>query len=139
MQIPTNQRRRRGFRPVSEVNVTPLVDVMLVLLIIFMITAPMMTVGIKVDLPQTNAPALVDQSTPVVVTLKADGTLYIQETLTPLDALSARLDAVTHHKKDTKIYLRADKTISYGQAMDVMAALAAAGFIKVALIGEQKN
>jgi biopolymer transport protein TolR len=104
-----------------------------------MITAPMMTVGVKVELPQTSAPAINDQTEPLVVTLKPEGSLYIQETLTAPDALVARLKAITFNKKETKIYLRADKTILYGKVMEIMGLLAEGGFTKVALIGEQKK
>jgi biopolymer transport protein TolR len=121
----------------SEVNVTPLVDVVLVLLIIFMITAPMMTVGVHVDLPQTCAAPIQDQIEPLVVTLQANGKVYIQETETPMDGLIARLQAITQNKPDTKIFVRADKKIAYGEVMEMMGTISAAGFHKVALIAEQ--
>jgi biopolymer transport protein TolR len=128
--------RGRRFRPSGEVNVTPLVDVMMVLLIIFMISAPMMTAGVKINLPQSCAGAIADESEPLVISINRDSKIYLQETQTPLDGLTPRLQAITRNKLDTKIFIRADKDIEYGKVMEVMGMIAAAGFSKIALISE---
>ncbi len=130
-------RRKPGsYRPMSEINVTPLVDVMLVLLVIFMITAPLLTVGVPVDLPKTEAASLTDSDKPLVITVKTDGTIFIQEIETPLEKLVPRLQAVTGANSDVKIYIRGDKQIAYGEVMAVMGAVSAAGFKKVSLLAE---
>jgi biopolymer transport protein TolR len=128
--------RRSGYRPMSEINVTPLVDVMLVLLIVFMVAAPLLTVGVPVDLPQTQAPAINEQKEPLVITLNAAGQLYIQETEVPDDGLVARLKAITNNNPNASIYVRGDKTINYGRVMEVMGMVGSAGFTKVSLIAE---
>ena len=128
--------RRSAYRPMSEINVTPLVDVMLVLLIVFMVAAPLLTVGVPVDLPQTQAPAINEQKEPLVITLNAAGQLYIQETEVPDDGLVARLKAITNNNPNASIYVRGDKTINYGRVMEVMGMVGSAGFTKVSLIAE---
>ena len=128
--------RRSSYRPMSEINVTPLVDVMLVLLIVFMVAAPLLTVGVPVDLPQTQAPAINEQKEPLVITVNATGQLYIQETEVPDDGLVARLKAITNNHPNASIYVRGDKTINYGRVMEVMGMVGAAGFTKVSLIAE---
>ncbi len=122
----------------SEINVTPLVDVMLVLLIIFMVTAPLLTVGVPVDLPQNDAPAINEQTEPLVVSIDGQGRLYIQETQIKSADLVPRLKAITKasKKSDQRIYVRGDKKIAYGKVMDVMGMISAAGFDKVALVAE---
>mgnify|MGYP005636016793 CR=1 FL=1 len=120
----------------SEINVTPLVDVMLVLLIIFMVTAPLMTVGVPVDLPKTDAARLTDQVEPLTVSIDKKGKIFIQETETALEDLSARLTTVTQNNLETKIFIRGDETLEYGHIMEVMGAISAAGFAKVALLAE---
>ncbi len=122
----------------SEINVTPLVDVMLVLLIIFMVTAPLLTVGVPVDLPQSDAPAINEQTEPLVVSIDGQGRLYIQETQIKSSDLVPRLKAITKasKKSDQRIYVRGDKKIAYGKVMDVMGMISAAGFDKVALVAE---
>ena len=126
-------RRRR--RPVmSEINVTPFVDVMLVLLVIFMVTAPLLTVGIPVNLPQTRAEPLSNPDEPIVVTINDKGEIYLQETTIADDALVARLEAITENKPDTKIFVRGDKKIDYGRVMQVMGLIKSAGFTQVALV-----
>jgi biopolymer transport protein TolR len=139
---PAKRRSRRrggggGYRPMAEINVTPMVDVMLVLLVIFMITAPLLTAGIPVNLPQTKAEALSEPTEPLVITVNAEGKLYLQETEVPLESLVARLQAITQNKPDTKIYVRGDKAINYGRVMEVMGLVKGAGFAQVALIVEQ--
>ena len=127
---------RRKANIVAEINVTPLVDVMLVLLVIFMVTAPLLTVGVPVDLPKTNASAINEKDDPLTVTVDAKGILYLQETPLELEALIPRLVAITGSNPEARIYVRGDKNISYGQVMEVMGAINAAGFTKVALISE---
>jgi len=131
--------RRGGSRrrpTMSDINVTPLVDVMLVLLIVFMVTAPLMTVGVPVDLPKTAAASLNDKVEPLTISLDAKGRIFIQETEISQDQLVPRLKAITASKPDTAIYVRGDKGINYGRVMEVMGQVAAAGFQKVSLIAE---
>lgn len=128
--------RRRAARPMSEINVTPMVDVMLVLLIIFMVSAPLLTAGVHVDLPQSNATPLTSKEEPLVLTLKLDGTLYIQETAVDPQDLIPKLEAITKEKKDTKIYIKGDKGLAYGKIMEIMGNINGAGFEKVALLTE---
>ena len=127
---------RRSYRPMSEINVTPFVDVMLVLLVVFMITAPLLTVGVPVDLPKANAPLLQGQDEPLTITVDAGGTIFIQETEVALDDLVPRLVAITDRKADTRIFLRGDQGINYGRVMEVMATIGSAGFTKVALVAK---
>ena len=127
---------RRSARLVSEINVTPMVDVMLVLLVIFMITAPMLTVGVPVDLPKANATVMNEKEDPLTITLDAKGTLYLQETALELPVLVPRLVAITGSNPEARIYVKGDKGISYGRVMEVMGAISSAGFKKVALISE---
>lgn len=122
--------------PMSEINVTPMVDVMLVLLIIFMVAAPLLTVGVPVNLPQTKAAPLNEKTEPLAVTIKADGQVYIQDTVVVLEELAARLQAITENKPDTRIYVRGDHSLDYGRVMEVMGLITSAGFTKVALITE---
>jgi biopolymer transport protein TolR len=133
--------RRRHYRPMSDINVTPMVDVMLVLLVIFMITAPLLTVGVPVDLPKTNASAINKPDEPLVISVDAKGRVFIQETETALDELVPKLVAITRAKrnKETRIYVRGDRSIAYGRIMQVMGMMSAAGFTKVALIAEMND
>ncbi len=128
--------RGHRYRPMSEINVTPLVDVMLVLLVVFMITAPLLTVGVPVDLPETEAAQLSDRDEPLVVTVDAEGKVHIQETEVDLDRLAAKLRAIMGARSDTYVYVRGDRAIAYGRVMEVMGSLAAAGFDKVSLMAE---
>ena len=127
-------RQRRA--PMSEINVTPMVDVMLVLLIIFMITAPLLTVGVPVDLPKTKASIITGQDEPLVISVDRRGRIYLQETELKLDILVARLKAITRNKADTRIFVRGDKIVVYGRILEVMGTVTAAGFSRVALIAE---
>jgi biopolymer transport protein TolR len=142
MAIEFNQGPRRGgrrsYRPMSEINVTPFVDVMLVLLIIFMITAPLLTVGVQVDLPKTSAKSIAGKDEPLTITVKKEGQIYLQETELELDALAPRLQAITGNNPDVRIFVRGDKAVNYGLVMEVMGTINRAGFKKVALITEQK-
>jgi biopolymer transport protein TolR len=110
--------------------------VMLVLLVIFMITAPLLTVGVPVDLPKTKASVIVGEDEPLVVTLNAEGKLILQETEVALDKLVARLTAITENRKETRVFVRGDRTIAYGKVMQVMGRINLAGFARVALITE---
>ena len=140
MGVSLSQSRRSGTRRkaaiAAEINVTPMVDVMLVLLVIFMITAPLLTAGIPVDLPKTEASALQEKEDPLTVTVDAQGNLYLQETALELAVLVPRLVAITGSNPEARIYVRGDKAISYGRVMEVMGAISAGGFKKVALISE---
>lgn len=128
-------RRRRRSRPMAEINVTPFVDVMLVLLIIFMVAAPLLTVGVPVDLPKTAANALPgDQEEPLTVTITAQGLVQIQTTETPRDQLVAKLRAIAAERETDRVFLRADGSIPYEQVMQVMGALNAGGFSNVGLV-----
>ena len=128
--------RRAGNRPISEINVTPMVDVMLVLLVVFMVTAPLLTVGVEVDLPKTKAGAIREQVEPLAITIKADTTIYLQDKEIALISLVPRLKAISGANPNVRIFVRGDKSVLYGQIMDVMGTLNLAGFSKVALITE---
>ncbi len=120
----------------SEINVTPFVDVMLVLLIVFMVTAPLLTVGVPVDLPKTKAASINDSDEPLVITIDRTGAVFVQETELPLDKLVPRLQAITGSNPDIRIFVRGDKEIDYGRIMQVMGTVSVAGFRKVALVAE---
>ncbi len=128
---------RGGFRPQAEINVTPLVDVMLVLLVIFMVTAPLLTAGVEVDLPKTSATPLKGDDQPISISVDKKGRVWLQETEVKLDELAPRLRAITAQKPDTRIFVRGDKGVDYGRVMETMGALNAGGFDKVALVVEQ--
>ncbi len=138
MMSPNNNGRRKNTL-ISEINVTPLVDVMLVLLIIFMITSPMLVAGISVDLPETQAAPLSGQDEPLTVTIDKQGVIYILETAVETGSLVDKLKAITQEKMETRIFVRGDKSVSYGQIADVLTTINAAGFTKVALITEIKH
>ncbi|WP_170769963.1 protein TolR [Ruegeria lacuscaerulensis] len=128
-------RRRGRAQPMAEINVTPFVDVMLVLLIIFMVAAPLLTVGVPVDLPKTAASALPgDNEEPLTVTLTADGQVQIQTTDVQRDELIGRLRAIASERSSDRVFLRADGSIPYAQVMQVMGALNAGGFSNVGLV-----
>jgi biopolymer transport protein TolR len=127
-------RGRRGHVPMSDINVTPLVDVMLVLLVVFMITAPLLTVGVPVDLPRTEASQMVGQDEPLVISVNAKGEVFLQETPITLEQLVPQLEAITQNKRDTRIFVRGDRAIAYGKVMEVMGTVNLAGFSRVALV-----
>jgi biopolymer transport protein TolR len=124
-------RNSGGF---NEINVTPFVDVMLVLLIIFMVAAPMMTTGVTVSLPKTQASSIPGNDEPISVSIKRDGTVFIQTTETSVEQLGTKLQAILGEKKDTRIFVRGDTSIDYGQVMRVIGAINSAGYSKVALL-----
>ena len=137
-----NGRTRRSSvstAPMSEINVTPLVDVMLVLLIIFMVTAPLLTVGVQVDLPRTKASTIRGEDEPLVITVTANGNIYLQETGIDLNGLMPRLTAITNNNPDVRIFVRGDSSVNYGRVMEVMGSINAAGYRKVALVTKRKK
>jgi biopolymer transport protein TolR len=131
-------RRRGGKAIMAEINVTPMVDVMLVLLIIFMVSAPLLTVGVPIDLPQTKAKSLDQDREPLTLTVNPQGQVFLQNSEIPVDQLVDKLKAVTDARggADERIYVRGDKTVVYGTVMQVMGRLSAAGFKRVALVTE---
>ena len=128
--------RSRRHRPMGEINVTPFVDVMLVLLIVFMVTAPLLTVGVEVDLPKTKAGQINADAAPLVVSVKGDGSLHLQETEVEPEALIPRLRAISDANPQVRIFVRGDKSITYGKILGVMGRIQAAGFERVALVAQ---
>ena len=120
----------------SEINVTPFVDVMLVLLIVFMVTAPLLTVGIPVDLPKVKANALTDQKEPLEVTITIEGKVFLGEGQVDIKNLVSRLEIITEQNYETRIYVRGDRIISYGRVLEIMSIINSAGYKKVALVTE---
>lgn len=137
------QGGRRGRRskaaPMAEINVTPFVDVMLVLLIVFMVAAPLLTVGVPIDLPETQAQSLNTESKPITVSVTTQGEVYLDETIVPLEELVTRLTALAPEGIDERIYVRGDANAGYGEVMRVMGVLSGAGFSKIGLITEQEQ
>lgn len=131
--------RRHRTRPMSEINVTPLVDVMLVLLIVFMVAAPLLTVGISVDLPDTDAQALTDQGEPLTVTIAADGTIFVQESIIQFENLVPHLKAIADTGYDQQIYIRGDKSRSWDDISKVLGSINGAGFTKIGLVTESDS
>jgi biopolymer transport protein TolR len=134
----SGHRRRRRHGIMSEINVTPMVDVMLVLLIIFMVSAPLLTVGVPIDLPQSQAKSLDQDKEPLTVSVNLQGEIFLQETKIGVDELVAKLKAITETRggMDERIYVRGDRKVDYGTVMRVMGRLSAAGFRRVALVTE---
>jgi biopolymer transport protein TolR len=128
------QSGRRKLRPMNEINVTPFVDVMLVLLIVFMVTAPLLTVGVPVDLPETKASQISDDQTPLVITIRKDGTFALQNREIEAEELVPRLEAVASANPETRVFVRGDREIPYGEVVAVMGRIQEAGFNHVALI-----
>ncbi len=131
--------RRNRHAPMSEINVTPMVDVMLVLLIVFMVAAPLLTVGVPIDLPQTEAKSLDSQAKPLTLTVTADGQIYIGDNQVTLEKVVATLGSLSGGKTDQRIYLRGDAKAGYGMVMRVMGVLSAAGYNKIGLITTQEQ
>ncbi len=132
---PGNGRRR--YRPMAEINVTPLVDVMLVLLIVFMVTAPMITSGVNVNLPQANAKPVNSDSTPITITVNAQDQIYLQNSQVQLTNLVATLQQISHNDPTRRVFVRGDKDVSYGDMLQVMATITQGGFSHVALLAQQ--
>ncbi|WP_158802640.1 MULTISPECIES: protein TolR [unclassified Acidisoma] len=132
-------RARGRYKPLAEINVTPLVDVMLVLLIIFMVTAPLMTSGVTVDLPKTAAKPVNADSTPITLSINAEGKVFVQNDQVQIGELVGKLESLSNGQTDRRIFVRGDQTVSYGQIMQVMGTIVAGGFTKVALLAQQPN
>ena len=131
-----NNRMNKKNRVISQINVTPFVDVMLVLLIVFMITAPLLTVGVSVDLPKTKASQLNSKGDPIIISIKKNGELYIQEREIDNLQLLPRLKAISSGNKNLRIYVRGDKDVPYGLVLDTIAKIKSSGFKKVALVAK---
>ncbi len=134
-----NNKRSKRYTQLSEINVTPFVDVMLVLLIVFMVTAPLLTVGIPVDLPKVKANALTDQKDPIEITVKLDGLVYLGESKVELENLIPRLNAITDQNTEARIYVRGDRVVAYGRVMEIMSIINSAGYVKVALVAQNPS
>ncbi len=134
-----HRRRSRHHGLMSEINVTPFVDVMLVLLIIFMVAAPLLTVGVPIDLPETQANAMNPETQPITISVNEAGQIYLQETEIPLDEVVAKLSAIATSGYEERIYVRGDKTTNYGIVMQVMARIQAAGYTKIGLVTLQEQ
>ena len=134
IQMIERGRRSRRRRPISEINVTPFVDVMLVLLIVFMVTAPLLTVGVPVDLPKTHAQPLSQDREPLSITIKSDGRIFLQNTPIADEELVPKLAAIAQNGYDQRIFVRGDKSANYGRVMEVMGMLSAAGFTHIGLV-----
>ena len=132
--LPNNRRRSRGNSPITDINVTPLVDVMLVLLIVFMVTAPLLTVGVPIELPKTAAKQMTDESEPLTITIDKNSKIYIQELEVDFDELTEKLEAIGQSNYDQKIYINGDKDISYEVLMKVMAKINSSGYTSIGLV-----
>jgi biopolymer transport protein TolR len=130
-------RRRGSKKPMSEINVTPMVDVMLVLLIVFMVAAPLLTVGVPIDLPQTAAKELNTESKPITVSITPAGDIFLGDTQVQLEGLVDAINAQAANGTDERVYVRGDQTANYGAIMKVMGVLSKAGFSKIGLITAQ--
>jgi biopolymer transport protein TolR len=130
---------RRKHRPVSAINVTPMVDVMLVLLIVFMVTAPLLTVGVTVNLPKVESQSLDAQREPLEITLNENNELFIGDEVVIFDELISKVRAVAGNNSDIRIFLRADTNINYGEVMQVLGALNTSGFLKIALVTKKPD
>jgi len=136
----TPRNKGRAARSIiSEINVTPLVDVMLVLLVVFMITSPLLVAGVNVDLPKADLTPITGQEEPISITIDKDNKIYIQNSLITLGELSAKLKAITKQNTETRIYVRGDKLVDYGKVMAVVSEINKSGFGKIALLTEIKN
>ena len=135
---PVGKRRHHRRAVMSQINVTPMVDVMLVLLIIFMVSAPLLTVGVPIDLPQTQAKSLDQNREPLTLSVNLQGKVFLQNSEIPLEELVPKLQAVTAARGgyDERIYVRGDRKVDYGTVMRVMGRLSSAGFRRVALVTE---
>ena len=134
---PGRQRKGKRYQPMAEINVTPMVDVMLVLLIVFMVAAPLLTVGVPVNLPKAGAQSLKADDEPLAITVNAEGKIFIEETEIAAAALVPRLQAIAGAGLEQRIYVRGDKAVAYGRVADVVARINAAGYARVALVSER--
>ena len=132
----SGRRARRRARPMSEINVTPMVDVMLVLLIIFMVTAPLLTVGVPIELPKSEAQQLEGDKEPLTITVDPEGKIFLQETELQLDEIVPKLTAISKNGYDERIFVRGDRRVNYGVVMQVMGTISAAGFHRIALVSD---
>jgi biopolymer transport protein TolR len=132
-------RRRGGTKPMGEINVTPMVDVMLVLLIIFMVAAPLMTVGVPIDLPKTAAKQLNTEQKPITISVSTDGSIFLADAPVALEDLVNQVTALAANGTEDRVYVRGDMAANYGAVMQVMGALSGAGFTKIGLITDQKQ
>ncbi|WP_018700413.1 protein TolR [Amorphus coralli] len=132
------RRRAPRYQPMSEINVTPFVDVMLVLLIVFMVSAPLLTVGVPIDLPQSRAKPLEGDTEPLTVSINAQGQVFLQDSEIAIDDLVPRLTAIAQNGYDERIYVRGDQDVGYGSIMRVMGRLNSAGFKRIGLVTEQE-
>ena len=130
---------RKKHRPVSNINVTPMVDVMLVLLIVFMVTAPLLTVGVPVNLPKVEANSLDAQKEPLEISINEKNEIYLGEDLIPFEELILKVKTIAGSNTDIRIFLRADTTIDYGEVMKVLGALNTSGFLKIALVTKKQS
>ncbi len=135
----SRRRQRRRHQPMAEINVTPFVDVMLVLLIIFMVAAPLLTVGVPVELPKTKAKALQGDKEPLTITVNNDGKVFLQETEIDLNEIVAKLLAIAKGGYNERIYVRGDAQVNYGAVMKVMGTISAAGFKSIGLVTQQED
>ena len=134
-----HRRRGRHHGMISEINVTPFVDVMLVLLIIFMVAAPLLTVGVPIDLPETQAKALNAETQPITISVNKDGQVYLQETEVAIEEIVPKLEAIAKTGYEERIYVRGDKSADYGTVMQVMARISSAGFRNLGLVTLQEQ
>jgi len=132
-------RRHHSARLMSEINVTPFVDVMLVLLIIFMVAAPLLTVGVPIDLPETRAAALNSDTQPITISIRDNGDIYVQETLIPIEEVVPKLEAIAQTGYNERIYIRGDQNADYGTIMRVMGRINQAGFKNLGLVTLQEK
>ena len=138
--LSSGRKNNRGrYKPLAEINVTPMVDVMLVLLIIFMVTAPLMTSGVPVDLPKVSAQPVNSDSEPLTVSVNAKGDIFLQEQALDISSLVTKLQAIAQNNAERRIFVRGDKDLAYGRILQVMSTITQGGFTKVALLAEQPS
>src|SRR5215831_21174749 len=136
IQAGSSNGSRRRSRPMSEINVTPMVDVMLVLLILFMVTAPLLTVGVPIELPKTEAKQLEGAKEPLTISVDPEGRIFLQDTELKIDEIAPKLTAIAKNGYDERIFVRGDRRVNYGIVMRVMGTISAAGFRRIALISD---
>ncbi|PPR41133.1 MAG: Biopolymer transport protein ExbD [Alphaproteobacteria bacterium MarineAlpha5_Bin12] len=139
MDTLNQNKRKRQYQPMSEINVTPFVDVMLVLLIVFMVTAPLLTVGIPIDLPKVKADALTDQKDPLEISIKLNGEVYLGDNIINVENLIQTIEAITEENFESRIYVRGDRGIAYGRVMEIISMINNAGYRRVALVTQNPS